>query len=159
MKEVLDALKYLYTNGIINDIQFQDFYNRCNTPGFDLSFIKTELKEIYDKYYDFEIKEVDDGDLSNYTGVYSISKIMENIESKNNNIENSITDNFNGYEEIGEGNSLGSSKSVQKTIGAHPGVGSHFHFSDDGFTNLLLIVFLTGISVGIVSMIVLNFIA
>ena len=157
MNDVLKALKYLLTNGIITKEQFESFYSRCNTPGVDLSFIKRELKEIYDKYYDFEIKEVDDGDLSNYTGVYSISKIMENIESKKitNNIDNSITDNFNEYEEIGEGNSV--SKSYQKTLSGP--AGSHLHWGDDGFTTLLLIMFLTGISVGIISMIVLNFIA
>lgn len=158
MKEVLDALKFLLTNGIITKEQFESFYSRCNTPGVDLNFIKKELKEIYDKYYDFEIKEVDDGELSNYTGVYSISKIMENIESKKiTNNEDSITDNLNEYEEIGEGNTPTVSKSYHKTLSGP--AGSHLHWGEDGFTTLMLIVFLTGISVGIISMIVLNFVA
>lgn len=154
MKEVLDALKYLLTNGIITKEQFENYYNRCNTPGVDLNSIKKELKEIYDNYYDFEINEVDDGELSSYTGIYSISKILENIESKKITGD---TDNLNDYEEIGESNSHVSSKSYTKSLSG-PG-GGHIHFGDDGFTTLMLVVFLTGISVGIVSMIILNFAA
>lgn len=157
MKEVLDALKFLFSNGIINEVQFQDFYNRCNTPGVDIESLKNELKKIYDDFEsknssidkskvndsidDIEIIDVDDGEIQ--TGIFPI---------------NSFRDNLNEYEEIGE-NESGQSKGIQKTLGAHPSAGSHFHWGDDGFTTLMLIMFLTGISVGIISMIVLNFIA
>jgi len=156
MKEVLDALKYLFSNGIINEVQFQDFYNRCNTPGVDIESLKNELKRIFDDSLakkspiinskvndsidDIDIVEVDDGAEAEYTGVIPI------------NVKYS---DFVDEQEV----SSGQSKGNQKTLGAHPSAGSHFHFSDDGFTTLMLIMFLTGISVGIVSMIVLNFIA
>lgn len=49
-------------------------------------------------------------------------------------------------------------KSKQKTLGAHPSIGTHFHYEDAGFMNILLFIFLTGISSGIILMIILNFI-
>ena len=48
--------------------------------------------------------------------------------------------------------------SHQKTLGTHPGVGNHFHFGEDsGFMNALFFIFLTGLSTGVVFMIILNF--
>ena len=157
MKEVLDALKYLFSNGIINEVQFQDFYNRCNTPGVDIESLKNELKRIFDDSLakkspiinskvndsidDIDIVEVDDGAEAEYTGVIPI------------NVKYS---DFVDEQEV----SSGQSKGNQKTLGAHPGAGKlHWGDGENGFTTLMLIMFLTGISVGIVSMIVLNFIA
>ena len=55
-------------------------------------------------------------------------------------------------------NSTSITQSKQKRLGAHPGVGYFFHsFTEkDGFTNLLFFIFLTGISIGMVLMIVFN---
>ena len=68
--------------------------------------------------------------------------------------DNIYQDNFNDYEEIGESQS--SSKEFQKSYST--AVGKLFS-DENGFMNFLFISFLTGISVGIISMIFINFIA
>ena len=48
----------------------------------------------------------------------------------------------------------------QKKLGSHPGFGSHFNWGEDGgFMTLVLVIFLAGISSGIIFMIILNFFA
>ncbi len=151
MNEVIDAIKFLYQQGIIDDAQFQNYYNMCNEPNINFDVIKTQLKKIYDNYksgnkselvdYDFDIIDVDDGDRAMFTGIIPISMIR---------------DDLNDYEEIGDDSSL----SNQKTLGSHPGVGSHFHFGEDGgFMTFIFTIFLAGISSGIIFMIILNFFA
>ena len=152
MNEVIDAIKYLYQQGIIDDTQFQNYYNMCKDPNINYNIIKAKLKEIYDNYksgnkYDIDIIEVDDGDKR--TGVIPINMIRDKLNDANNPV---IRDNLNEYEEIGQGESLGK----QKTFSAHPGI----HFGEDnGFMTLILVIFLAGISSGIVFMIILNFFA
>ena len=152
MNEVIDAIKYLYQQGIIDDTQFQNYYNMCKDPNINYNIIKAKLKEIYDNYksgnkYDIDIIEVDDGDKR--TGVIPINMVLNNLNDDNNPV---IRDNLNEYEEIGQGESLGK----QKTFSAHPGI----HFGEDnGFMTLILVIFLAGISSGIVFMIILNFFA
>ena len=150
MKEVIEAIKYLYQQGIIDDTHFQYYYNMCNEPNINLDVLKLELKKIYDNYksgkkddsvsFDFDIIDVDDGDEAQYTGVIPINMVFSSIND----------------EDKSEGQSL----SKQKKLGSHPGVGSHFNLGkDSGFMTFLLVIFLAGISSGIIFMIILNFLA
>mgnify|MGYP006916124149 CR=1 FL=1 len=63
--------------------------------------------------------------------------------------------NLNELEEL---SSVSKNNSNQKRLGTHPGVGNFLHsFMDkEGFMNLLFFIFLTGISSGIIIVIVLN---
>lgn len=149
MKEVIDAIKYLYNSGIIDDTQFQYYYNMCNDSNINLDVVKAQLKKIYDNYksgnnqdvsFDFDIIDVDDGDEAEFTGVIPINMVFSSIND----------------EDKSEGQSL----SKQKKLGSHPGVGSHFPCVEDGgFMTFLLVIFLAGISSGIIFMIILNFLA
>lgn len=149
MKEVIEAIKYLYNSGIIDDTQFQYYYNMCNDSNINLDVVKAQLKKIYDNYksgnnqdvsFDFDIIDVDDGDEAEFTGVIPINMVFSSIND----------------EDKSEGQSL----SKQKKLGSHPGVGSHFHWGEDGgFMTFLLVIFLAGISSGIIFMIILNFLA
>lgn len=149
MKEVIEAIKYLYNSGIIDDTQFQYYYNMCNDSNINLDVVKAQLKKIYDNYksgnnqdvsFDFDIIDVDDGDEAEFTGVIPINMVFSSIND----------------EDKDEGQSL----AKQKTLGSHPGVGSHFHWGEDGgFMTFLLVIFLAGISSGIIFMIILNFLA
>ena len=110
--------------------------------------------------FGINIVEVDDGAESEFTGVIPLSDFKNKINDTNyiNPVDNNsiIRDNLNEYEEIGEGNSFG----IQKTIGTHPGTGKHFHFGEDsGFMTFILVMFLAGISMGIIFMIIMNFLA
>ena len=143
MKEVIEAVKYLYQSGIIDDTQFQYYYNMCSDPNINFDILKAELKKIYDNYnsfnkndsfFDFDIIDVDDGDESQYTGVIPINMV------------------FNSLNDQGEGQTKGK----QKVLNAHHGV----HWDEDsGFMTLILVMFLAGISSGIIFMIILNFFA
>lgn len=150
MNEVVEAIKFLYQQGIIDDTQFQHYYNLCSEPNINYEVLKLELKKIYDNYksdkknenvsFDFDIIDVDDGDEAEFTGVIPINMVFSSINDEDKN----------------EGQSLGK----QKKLGSHPGVGSHFHFGEDsGFMAFLLVIFLAGISSGIIFMIILNFLA
>jgi len=136
----------------------------------------TETNFIRQKLFDIEnFKTYDVGNMNGEYGDMSISNIpsysinnMDDFEIDIIDVNDGAESEFTGVIPIGdkkdffdETNDVNESQSFgkQKTLGSHPGVGSHFHWGDDGFTTLLLIMFLTGISVGIVSMMVLNFIA
>ena len=90
--------------------------------------------------YDIDIYEVDDGEYSSRTGIVPISEINSEYD-----------------EGVSEGQTFG----IQKSLGTHPGTGKFFsHFNEDsGFMTFLLVIFLAGISSGIIFMIILNFLA
>ena len=143
MKEVIEAVKYLYQSGIIDDTQFQYYYNMCSDPNINFEVLKSDLRKIYDNYksgnksdsFDFDIIDVDDGDEAELTGVIPINMVFSSLND--NNVE-------------------GQTKGKKKVLNAHPGV----HWGEDsGFMTLILVMFLAGISSGIIFMIILNFFA
>ncbi len=78
-------------------------------------------------------------------GIYQIIPIDVNTTNDSMNTSNESSNKSNTI-------------SHQKTLGTHPGVGNHFHFGEDsGFMNALFFIFLTGLSTGVVFMIILNF--
>lgn len=87
--------------------------------------------------FEIDIIDVDDGEESEFTGVIPVNV------------------NFDDYSESQEV-SEGQSKGKQKTLNAHPGI----HWGEDsGFMTFLLVIFLAGISSGIIFMIILNFLS
>ena len=86
--------------------------------------------------FKIDIIDVDDGKESQYTGVIPINVNFEN---------------FLETQKISEGQSKGK----QKILNAHPGI----HWEENGFMTFLLVIFLAGISSGIVFMIILNFLS
>lgn len=144
MLEVIQALKYLYKSGIINDSQFQYYFNRCNEPNVNIDLIKEELIALYNGYnnssssdFDFDIIEIDDPD--GLTGIVPID--MFSVDSS---------------QSVGEQVSSKSIGGKQKKLGT---LGNIPWTDENGFMSFLFISFLTGISIGIISMIVINFVA
>ena len=87
--------------------------------------------------FEIDIIDVDDGPESEWTGVIPVNVNFEN---------------FAETQEVSEGTSKGN----QKVLTSHPGI----HFGEDsGFMTFLLVIFLAGISSGIIFMIILNFLS
>lgn len=144
-ENILDELLKMFTE--TNFIR-QKLFDIKNLKAYDIGNVNGEHVDMnasnissysINNMKDFEIDiiEVNDGAESEFTGVIPINV------------------NFNEYTDTQEV-SGGQSKSKQKTLSAHPGV----HFGEDsGFMTFLLVIFLAGISSGIIFMIILNFLA
>ena len=135
-EEIFDELLKMFTETNFISQKLSDILN-SKIISYDFEGFKTEPSNIEMDSYDISIIDVDDGAFSSYTGIVPI---------------NEIKDEYNQN----EGQSMG----IQKSIGTHPGAGKFLHFGEDGgFMTFLLVIFLAGISSGIIFMIVLNFLA
>lgn len=102
----------------------------------ETNFINQKLLDI--ELSDISIVDVNDGEYSSRTGIVPINEIMDKYE---------------------EGVSEGQSKGKQKTL-VPTGSSKILHWGEDsGFMTFLLVIFLAGISSGIIFMIILNFLA
>lgn len=169
MNEILSTIEYFFKNRIIDENEYEEYKRLALGSENDIKNLERKLVDKYRGYTtskrvvssindsDFNF-DVNDGELSDYTGVIPLSDVISKVEEmKKSDINNSIIrDNLNEYEEIGEGESLG----IQKTIGAHPLTGKFFSSAEEnGFMTFLFVIFLAGISSGIIFMIILNFLA
>lgn len=171
MEEILKVINFFHHNHIIDENEYHEYIKLFNGTEEDIKLLEKKIVDKYSEYKslnevstsisdsDFNFN-VDDGELSSRTGVIPLSDMKNKINEMNdiNPVDNNsiIRDNLNEYEEIGESNSFG----IQKTIGTYPGTGKHFHFGEDsGFMTFILVIFLAGISMGIIFMIIMNFLA
>ena len=139
-EEIFDELLKMFTETNFISQKLSDILN-SKIISYDFESFKTEPSNIGIDSYDISIIDVDDGVFSSYTGIVPI---------------NEIKDEYNQSEGMSEGQSMG----IQKSIGTHPGAGKFLHFGEDsGFMTFLLVMFLAGISSGIIFMIILNFLA
>lgn len=143
-------LKNSLKNNIINDYQYvvlYDFYLNSDESVIinDLSKMLDNDNFLIEKYNmilsdEVPIIDIDDGLMSGKTGVIPIGDLSDIVG--------------NSFDESNENSmSLGG---VQKTLGTG---GLPKMYDDSGFLSLVSLIFLTGISVGIILMIILNFIA
>jgi len=140
---ILDELYKMFTetnfiNQKLSDIRNFKAYDVENMNGDKMNSSSISSYNI-NNMEDFEIDiiDVNDGAESEFTGVIPINVNFEN---------------FSDSQEVFEGQSKGK----QKTLNAHPGI----HWGEDsGFMTFLLVIFLAGISSGIIFMIILNFLS
>ncbi len=171
MNEILATIDFFHQHHIIDENEYNEYIKLSNGTLEDIKLLEKKIVDKYREYESFKKNsmsisdtdfkfDIDDGELSSYTGIIPLSDLKNKINEMNGinfvDYNSIIRDNLNEYEEIGEGQSKGK----QKTLGSHPGAGKFLHFGDDdGFMTFLLVIFLAGISVGIISMMILNFIA
>ena len=136
------------------EVSLYDFSDISNKSVYD-SLLDKEKQELYVVLSTYPGKKVfsgphdnvyiviDDGKESvvkvlNKDGVYQVRPFEEDMAKQDEDSSNSYSN--------------------QKSLGTHPAAGTHFSFSDKeaGFTDILIFIFLSGISIGIVFMIILN---
>ena len=178
-KNVAEALSILVSSGMINQTQcnvlegyyagklnqqdlnqeevFRELGNLFRKPGF----VEQKLDEILNSKIISGDTNVSTSPIPEPVSPVPVSPISDDIEILDMGFDeqaqyNGVTPtdmNSNEYE--GEGQSKGK----QKRIGSHPGTGGLRWGEDNGFMAFLFVMFLAGISSGIIFMIVLNFLA
>lgn len=152
IKDVLDTIDFYYKSGIIDFNKYSSLKMKCNGSKEEFQDLLNELVSIYRNYNqtsissnvdDIYIEEVNDGDLSAYTGVIPFYLVKERLAEINGD-DSSVSI---------QTQSIGGKQKKFGTLGNIPWT------DENGIVSFLLITFLTGISVGIISMIVLNFVA
>ena len=162
--KVEEALSRLLKSGKITQQEYDIFLNHYLSRNDEENILDELLKMFTETNFIrqklFDIKNLKAYDIGNMNGEH-VDVNASNISSYSiNNMKDftgviPINVNFNEYTDTQEV-SGGQSKSKQKTLSAHPGV----HFGEDsGFMTFLLVIFLAGISSGIIFMIILNFLA
>lgn len=162
-KWIVDALNWLRQNGTINNNQYESFLSHYQKSNNNFELVQQELTRMYHNDQNFiiqkynEINEPEIEIIDVETVISNNDEINRLIQTKEQLINtpptNSIyTQQLDDYEDIEKLNSieLQETKGIQKTIGKHP------LYKKAGFMNMLFFIFLTGISSGIILMIILN---
>jgi len=140
LKWISDALNWLLQNGRINSDQYYVFLNYYQTQINNFELVQRELTQMYQQNNPSFIEQ-------KYNYIINIDNI-EIIEEVGELEPTGITMSTNpNNEPTGITMSEGGK---QKTLGTHP------QYKKAGFMNMLLFIFLTGISSGIILMIILN---
>ena len=140
-------------NQNINPINLYNFKNPLNQETFK-NLNDSQKEQIYlidNKYQDKII-------LSNpIENIHIIpdEKLILTVENKDGIYQIKKLNQINEFEGSIENNKL-NKKTNQKTLGTHPGMGQMFKSDEDGFSNIILMIFLAGITIGMIAMLGIN---
>lgn len=171
-KNIAEALNILVSSGMINQTQcnvLESYYaGKLNQKDLDQEEVFRELGNLFRKpgFVEQKLNEIMNSKIISEDTNVPASPIPEPVSPVSDDVE--IVDigfdeqaQFNGItptdmNSIGEYEGEGRTKGRQKKLTSHTGI----HFGEDnGFMAFLFVMFLAGISSGIIFMIILNFLA